>query len=181
MTTDGDALDEVLRAAALRGTHKQKYVLGPAPAWLIEQLRAGVVSIGPEFVHAIDVSAVKHIPNRHGDIEIERSRGQISVVSDDFRLIGDIVGRPDLLLLGASNAREQPLIGYVRRGLDTAVLYAEEVRFGRRELAGATMRKFPPTSDTDRIAATLTPHVRNASGGRLKIVRIPWDVTGGPT
>ncbi|MFN3856533.1 MAG: hypothetical protein ACK4RV_02205 [Caulobacter sp.] len=163
---------KVIEDAAAPGPHKAKANLGEVSDWLVKQgQEAGVNLAG--FTHRIDSSAVNHIIKQHGDAAREERRGQVGITEEDILSIPTILAAPDQVVFGAKNNRGQDLVAFVKTLPDGHVLYVEEVRVGRKDLATATMRKFPPASDATRPAATLAPHVRNAPGGELKIVDVP--------
>ena len=120
--------------------------------------------------------AVRHMFKEHGDVAKERSRGQLAITPDDLAAIPEIIGSRDKTIYGAKNRQGRDLIGYLKKLPDGKTLYFEEVRTGRKTVAGASMRKYPATMDAQAIIASVNLNVRG-DGGTLRIIDHP-DKTG---
>ena len=96
-------------------------------------------SIDSSFNHVLDNFAVMHIIKKHAN-EKEELRGQILVETTDLLLIPDILANYD-----TCDIQIQPtgrtLICYSKQYPECTRYYVEEVRKGRRELAGVTLYK----------------------------------------
>ena len=91
------------------------------------------------FYHVLDNFAVRHIIAKHAN-EKEELRGQIKIEESDFLLIPDIVIHFDSCLI-QSPRPGRTLITYTKEYKDIEYCYVEEIRKGRRELAGVTYYK----------------------------------------
>lgn len=91
------------------------------------------------FCHVLDNFAVNHIISKHSN-EKEVLRGQLKIQGSDFLLIPDIVTHFDSCLI-QSPRPERTLLTYSKQYEDCLYTYVEEIRKGRRELAGVTYYK----------------------------------------
>jgi uncharacterized membrane protein YbhN (UPF0104 family) len=169
-------ISDVIAAARLPGHSQAKAVIGQASAWLVNEAFAQGVKIAG-FQHVIDTSAVRHIQVKHGDRESEARRGLVAVTSADVERIPVMLTEPTKVILRAISKRGQPLIAYITRQTDASIVYLEEVRPGKQELATVTMWKHPATIDTVNIIANLNLDGRTDSGAGLHIVDVPEKVT----
>lgn len=92
------------------------------------------------YRRVMDSFAVRHVFKNHGNLKMESQRGQIAVLPEDFTLISNV------LIQYESFNVEKNRIGNImfRYTLNTErfrLIYAEEVRTGRRELAVQTLYK----------------------------------------
>jgi uncharacterized membrane protein YbhN (UPF0104 family) len=176
MPDDETTISDVIAAAGKPGHSQAKAVMGVASVWLVNEAFAQGVRIAG-FQHVIDTSAIRHIQLKHGDRESEERRGLVAVTSIDIERIPIILSAPTKLVLRAINKRGQPLIAYISRDTDTSIVYLEEVRPGKQELATVTMWKHPATINTDNIIANLNLDGRTDSGAGLYIADVPKKVT----
>lgn len=58
-------------------------------------------------------------------------------------------------------------------GSGRSTLYLEEIRSGWRRLAAVSMRRYPPTMNTDRILSTLDPNAQSDRRAALTLVQVP--------
>jgi hypothetical protein len=166
-----DKLRALVDAVGSATNENQVVAIGPVPQWEVAEARerAGLNIAG--FSHAVDLYAVRHTLNQHGDEAKEASRGQIAVTSADIELIPDAVLFPDAVIYGAKNNRGQDLIASIRVLDDGSLLVVEEVRTGQRSLALASVRKVPAARDFDSVARTLLSNARSDGGTDLIVVR----------
>jgi len=122
------------------------------------------------YVHTVDMFAVRHALNQHGDAAKEVKRGQIAIGRNDIAAIPDVIAAPDAVVYGVKNQRRQDLIASIKRMDDGTLLVVEEVRTGRKTLALASLRKVPAAKDFDSIARTLLSNARSDSGNGLIVV-----------
>jgi uncharacterized membrane protein YbhN (UPF0104 family) len=169
-------IEDVIAAAGRPGHAQCKAVLGEVSGWLVRE--AGVAGLDiAGFRHVIDTSAVRHIKNRHGNEKIEHARGQLVISDEDILKIPLILCAPDQLIFGAHTPRRQPVIGYIKRLPDGAVLFLQEVRAGRKDLSALSMIKYPAATLSGSIAATLESNGRTDGGTAIYIVDLPTNVT----
>lgn len=128
------------------------------------------------FQHSVDVSAVRHILNRHADTKGEAGRGQMPVTDEDITAIPELIAGAEKVITGLKTKRGQEIVAYVTRAGDGSVLYLEEARVGRKRLAALSMRKMPPAILSDeiirRISTSETP-----PGDMLTITDLPPGAT----
>lgn len=166
-----DGIRSVIEAAKQPGHAPQKASIAPADPWLVETAKQHGVDL-EGFNHVIDGSGFRHAMKEHGNQATEGQRGQIALTEQDFERIPEVLAEPDRVIFGTKNKIGRDQIGYVKRMQDGSVLYVEEARTGRKELATVSMRKHPATMDADRLAANL--HL-NAQGDGIEpiVVRHP--------
>lgn len=151
-------------AAMYRGEDKTGAILlGQAEPRLITEAAQSGHSYGA-YSHSVDVSALNHIRNRHGDNATERKRGQLPVRDIDIAAIPDIVSNYDAVRFDLVNDLGRPMVAYAKQTPDGAILYFEEVRKKRRDLAAHAMRRYPATSDAADILHNVPLYARNDGG-----------------
>lgn len=92
------------------------------------------------YRRVIDNFAVRHVFKNHGDEKKETQRGQIAVSPDDFNLISLILIQYDSFSI-EKNRIGNFIFRYTLNTDKFRLVYAEEVRTGRRELAVQTLYK----------------------------------------
>lgn len=167
---DGD-IQMVVDSARQPGHAPQKAYLGEVSPWLAESAAQVGLQIDG-FRHVLDGSAVRHTIKNHYDEKAERSRGQVPVTDADLLALPDVINEPDRVIFGTTNRLNRDQVGFVKKMPDGSVLYLEEIRTGRKELAAVSMRKYPATMNVDAVAATLHPNARG-DGGNGPIVLTP--------
>lgn len=102
------------------------------------------------YMHVVDIYAIRHAIAQHGSTQQEASRGQIAVNIDDFALIPKIIANPDAIYYEGINKQGNPVLIY-EKTIDNKIFYLEEIRAGRNEVAMQTMykRKAPTTKVED--------------------------------
>ncbi|ENX58303.1 MULTISPECIES: hypothetical protein [Acinetobacter] len=119
------------------------------------------------FSHSIYTSELMHIRKNHGDAKKENARGQLPVLASDIAKIEDIILNHDAFIQDAGLSKnKKPMIGYVKKYDDGVLVYVEEVREGRSDLSGLSMRKHPATSDINVLVKhnSHTPNVQDDGG-----------------
>ena len=96
------------------------------------------IRVDASFYHVLDNFAVNHIITKHTN-EKEELRGQTILQDSDFLLIPYIVSNYDSLQI--ENLKNKTTISYTKVCYGYVYFYIEEVRKGRRELAGVTFYK----------------------------------------
>ncbi|MBK7814506.1 MAG: hypothetical protein IPJ52_09465 [Rhodocyclaceae bacterium] len=124
------------------------------------------------YQHAIDQSAIQHVAKRHGNQKIETSRGQISVTESDYDAIPDALYSPDYMVFGGKNLHGIDVIGYMKIMPNHQLLYLDEVRGKRHQLALDSMRKYPATRNAISVAETLEPTSKNDGGDVFIVVEM---------
>jgi len=173
VTLQQEAIAAVIKAAKQSGHAPQKTVLGEVTDWLAtEAAKYGLNLQG--FVHTLDGSAVRHMLNRHSNPKIEKTRGQLALTDVDIQNLPQVVQQADAVILGTQTKGRKEQIAFIKRMPDGTVLYLEEVRTGKRELAAVSMRKYPATRDFSAIVdSTLPSNARSDSGDGVIVVTPP--------
>ncbi|WP_203234341.1 LPD38 domain-containing protein [Burkholderia mayonis] len=173
-----DEIQSVIDAARAAGHAPQKAHVGKASDWLAHAAKQAGLSIDG-FEHIVDGSAVRHIMKNHGNVKAEGSRGQLAIGDNDIQSIPLLVASPDRVVFGTHNRLGRDQIGYVKQMEDGSILYFEEVRSKRGELAAVTMRKYPATMNVDTIVSTLDPNARGDGGDFIVITPSDKDKSTG--
>jgi hypothetical protein len=105
-------------------------------AVLLEQSGHGLEG----YRRVLDSFAVRHIFKQHGNDKTESLRGQIGIVREDFLLIEKIVAYPEHFWI-ETNRIGHALLKYKLEFEGFRLVFAEEIRVGRRELAVQTLYK----------------------------------------
>lgn len=114
-----------------------------------------------------------HAPQKatnHYDPRMERQRGQLPVMDLDLACLGDVVREPEYVVFGTKNRLGRHQIAYVKRMPEGSLLYLEEIRTKRRELAAVSLRKYPATMNADTLVSTLHPNAHGDGGHALILV-----------
>ena len=127
-------------------TANDKKVVSVVSEQLRNDLSAQGLEIGEDYKHVVDVSGIRHTMKQHGHIK-EKKRGQVPIEAKDFALIENVVSSYDDVVV--EQTKSTPIIKYKKRLDDGTIVYVEEVRMGRGELALKTMYKQKGSSFTD--------------------------------
>jgi len=90
------------------------------------------------YEHIIDNFAIKHTILKHGNAKTEEKRGQYAVTLDYFEKIIEVVKNPDDVFDGGINDIGRRVIVY-EKNINGIIVYLEEIRTKKRELALQTM------------------------------------------
>ncbi|MFN0174525.1 MAG: hypothetical protein ACKVU0_07765 [Saprospiraceae bacterium] len=99
---------------------------------------AGKDCIG--FIRTMDKFAVRHVFKNHSDEARERLRGQLPISIEDFLLIEIVIANYDLVLTEI-NKLGNIIVHYEKDFDNFRLVYVEEIRNKRREIALQTMYK----------------------------------------
>lgn len=91
-----------------------------------------------DYRRVMDTFAVRHIFKNHGDEARESQRGQIAVLPEDFVLISALLTQYESFSV-ERNRIGNIMFRYTMEADGFRLVYAEEVRTGRRELAVQTL------------------------------------------
>lgn len=138
------------------------------------------VNISDDFTHTIDRSSINHAHKNHGDIKIEESRGQIALTNEDYELAADIISTPDQVINTGKNEKGLQTVTYIKKFEDGTIVYIEEVRTGKKELALNSIRKMKGNigiqqryNDANKASNIPTPETTAASKNSLSTTNIP--------
>lgn len=169
-----EVIHSVIDASKARGNKYTSENVAPVDGWLADLARDNGLEI-TDYQHSLDTSAVRHIQKSHGDEKAELSRGQLPVLESDIAQIPLIVAAPEKLVFGLKSRLGKDEIGYLKTMDDGTVLFFEEVRTGRRNLAALSLRKYPGTMNAESILSTLDPNARSDTRNPDLIITEPPD------
>jgi len=133
-----------------------------------------------DYRHVLDGSAVRHINKRHGNPKTEEKVGQIAITDADIHSLPQVVASPNRIILGEKTDQHKDAIISIKRIANGVILYIEEVRTGRRELASTLMRKYPAARDLSSITATVPSYARSDGGILSPTVIVATDLVKTP-
>lgn len=107
------------------------------------------------YSHSLDGSAARHILNEHGDPAIEAKRGLLPITENDIAMLPQIIRNWDSLEPSSTRQGLQALL--YRKRVGDELFFVEEVRTGRKELAGKTMYKKTATATADDTFSGASP------------------------
>lgn len=157
---------DVVYEHALDGHKKDNAhtIMGDASAFVHDALGKA-----EEYHHLVDAYALRHIFKKHGHAQTEKGRGQIAVTQQDIVRLPSIVQTPDTLILGTKTRLGKDGIIYLKRFQDCVMLYLEEVRHKRKELAAVSLWKYPATMNADRILSALDLYAHGDSRNKISV------------
>ncbi|WP_020564529.1 PBECR3 domain-containing polyvalent protein [Methylosarcina fibrata] len=127
------------------------------------------------FSHSIDRYGINHIKKNHGNSASENPRGQQAITDADIARIPDIVRDYDGIRFDLLDSYGRPTVAYTKAFGDGVLLSIESVRNKRKDLAALSMRKYPTTTDAQRVLEHVAdgPNVRNDGGHKTTIDQTP--------
>ena len=148
-------LSELIAQAKQSAQGLIKKVIAPISSRLKNDLNSQGLQIDDDYNHVIDNNAIRHIIKKHSG-KNEEKRGQIPITDADFENIADVVEHYDGVEVVPGNTSAQRII-YHKVYQDGTVIYVEEQRVGRKELAAVTMwkKKNLNLTDANRTETTL--------------------------
>lgn len=166
------AIQVVLNAAREPGHAPQKAVLGQVSNWLANSASAAGLNIAG-YSHVIDGSSVRHIIKNHFGAGREKARGQLPMSDADLLRLAEVIQSPDSVVFGTKNRLGKDQVAYVKRMDDGSILYLEEVRSKRQEMAAVSARKYPATMNVETVVSTLHPNAQGDGGNGVIVVAPP--------
>lgn len=115
-----------------------KFVIGKIKPVLAEIIKERTGLSVDDYEHIIDNFAIRHTIYKHGDAKKEEKRGQVAVTLEYFGKIPDVIKNPDKVTDGGKNDIGRRVIIYEKR-INGVIIYLEEIRTKRKELAMQTM------------------------------------------
>jgi len=119
---------------------KNKLNLGKLSKKEVEKIKEELGFDLENYCRVMDNSAINHTLNHHSNPKTEAQRGQIAVVPEDFVLIPKITSEFDKLEYADKNQHGRDLIKYIKE-MTEKLVYVEEIRTGRKEVALQTLYK----------------------------------------
>lgn len=94
------------------------------------------------FKHIIDKFGINHTLKNHGNVSVEKQRGQIAVTESDFIMIPEIIKSENVIYANKNKSGNDCILyEYI---LGDVFYYVVEIRQGRKELCIQTMYKRKP-------------------------------------
>jgi leucyl-tRNA synthetase len=142
---------------------------------LAEKIQAAANENVFGFHHSLDVFAVRHIFNQHGNAAFEKARGNIAVTSEDLKRLPEILTTPDSVEFSAKQPRGFKRL-IIKKRINGFIFIVEEARGKRRQLQIVTIYKNAtakdvttkaPLSDTSETFRRLEQN-KSLSDGQVK-------------
>jgi hypothetical protein len=127
----------------------EKQVIAKADKWLVDNAKEVGLDIDG-FEHEITNQFVAHVMKEHGDVEKEKSRGNVAIVQEDFEKLSSVVKNPDMAIVGAKRG-DATLVIYAKQMADGTTLYFEEVLTEKESLRSKTMYKKKFSFDKEKV------------------------------
>ena len=159
-------LSELIAQAKQSAQGLIKKVIAPISSRLKNDLNSQGLQIDDDYNHVIDNNAIRHTLKKHSG-KNEEKRGQIPITYADFENIADVVEHYDGVEVVPGNTSAQRII-YHKAYQDGTVIFVEEQRVGRKELAAVTMwkKKNPNLTDANRTETTLISDLTEVSDSK---------------
>lgn len=159
-------LSELIAQAKQSAQGLIKKVIAPISSRLKNDLNSQGLQIDDDYNHVIDNNAIRHTLKKHSG-KNEEKRGQIPITDADFENIADVVEHYDGVEVVPGNTSAQRII-YHKAYQDGTVIFVEEQRVGRKELAAVTMwkKKNPNLTDANRTETTLISDLTEVSDSK---------------
>jgi hypothetical protein len=133
------SINDLIQIAKSKSNNLVKKIIGKPTEKQLTDYSENGLKINENFVHTIDNFAIKHTLNTHSGSD-EYLRGLIPIVDNDFHKIKTVIEKYDSIDFD-KNDRKQDVIIYSKLYADGTIVYVEEVRVKRNELAMDTMYK----------------------------------------
>lgn len=134
-----------------------KRIIAPVNQSLLKFLSSKNIDVDKNFNHVMDNYSVFHTLNEHGNKKSEESRGQVQITELDIEKVDDVIQTFDYIGVDESGG-----IICAKKYKDGTIIYVEEVRRGRKELAFKTMRKMKGNIPSDLMKILVSSKDLNA-------------------
>ncbi|MBF0517495.1 MAG: hypothetical protein HQK97_10345, partial [Nitrospirae bacterium] len=147
------AIERLFNAVAEKIGSMHRLILGPVSEENADAIRQAGSEKNKDFDvsgyrHSIDNSFVNHALKEHGDPKTEEPRGLIAITKEDIARIPEIVNDYDKVEYIGKTKLGKDVFLYTKR-INGEVYYYEEIRQGKKELAGTTLFKKKATGTGD--------------------------------
>ena len=112
-----------------------KKIISPVSQRIVNYLSEKGINVDVDYNYVVDNYSIIHVMNNHGNAAKEETRGQIPITDQDIKMIDKVITDFDNITV------DDGKIVYAKKLPDGTVLYIEEVRRGRKELAFVSMKK----------------------------------------
>jgi hypothetical protein len=125
------------------------------------------------YTHVIDAASVRRILQPNDDLDVGLPHGRLPVTDEDVVAIPSVLANATHVVTGIRLSEHRTAVGYISRAFDGSVVYLEQqVVRSRRRLVTRAIRKYPPETTPESIAASLDTTVRRAPGEFLTLTEI---------
>ena len=171
-------IDEVIDAGKRKEHDKTEVEIGEVTDVLAENALLHGYDIRG-YKHTLDNYFVQHVMKQHGNQKAETARGNIAITEDDIRRIPDILSAPDFIVYGSTARTGNKAITFIKAEAGSTV-FVEEIRTGRKKLAGQTIYKTAGTTDASSIKKI--PGLTSENGSDIiRIVDVKNELVNGKT
>lgn len=169
-------IDEVIDAGKRKEHDKTEVEIGEVTDVLAENALLHGYDIRG-YKHTLDNYFVQHVMKQHGNQKAETARGNIAITEDDIRRIPDILSAPDFIVYGSTARTGNKAITFIKAEAGSTV-FVEEIRTGRKKLAGQTIYKIAGTTDASSIKKI--PGLTSENGSdMIRIVDVKNELVNG--
>ncbi|HEY5297720.1 MAG TPA: class I tRNA ligase family protein [Verrucomicrobiae bacterium] len=113
---------------------------------LAEKIQAAANENVSGFHHSLDVFAVRHIFNQHGNAAFEKARGNIAITTEDLKQLPEILAAPDSVEFSSKQPRGFKRL-IIKKRINGFIFVVEEVRGKNRQLQIVTIYKTATAKD----------------------------------
>jgi len=131
------SISEALEKASEDNTYQGSHEIAKASDVAVKKAAAEGIDI-EGYTHIIHGDAIRHIKDKHGVGKGWR-KDQIPITESDFMQIPDVLSNPDKV-----RGNKKGHIEYEKKMSDGTIIYVEEIRVGKKNLATRTMWKRKP-------------------------------------
>ena len=150
------SIEDFLLKIKKSDNHLIKKIISPVSQRMANYLSINGINVDSSYNHVVDNYSIIHVMNGHSNIAKEQARGQIPITYKDIKMIDKVINEFDNIVV------DNGKIVYAKKLPDGTVLYIEEVRRGRKELAFVSMRKMKGNIPNDLMEKMLSPENLNA-------------------
>lgn len=121
-----------------------------------------------DYSHSVSLSALRHIKRQHGNAKSEGLRGQIAITEADMARIPEIISQYDGIRsdFTSDDGKNAQRVAYVKRFNDGVIVYVEQISKKKRDMGAVSIRKYPPTTNAERVLENVAPPGLNVLDGK---------------
>jgi len=121
-----------------------------------------------DYSHSVSLSAIRHIKRQHGNAKSEGLRGQIAITEADMARIPEIISQYDGIRsdFTSDDGKNAQRVAYVKRFNDGVIVYVEQISKKKRDMGAVSIRKYPPTTNAERVLENVAPPGLNVLDGK---------------
>ena len=121
-----------------------------------------------DYSHSVSLSAIRHIKRQHGNAKSEGLRGQVAITEADMARIPEIISQYDGIRsdFTSDDGKNAQRVAYVKRFNDGVIVYVEQISKKKRDMGAVSIRKYPPTTNAERVLENVAPPGLNVLDGK---------------